>query len=208
MEDSLTNGTEIDDIPIASMIETFPGLPTEPLPIKKLDDFEPPTSCHTSSTNFVSSIIFDNEKNLDIEIENECKQDIEIQKKNPGLPTEPLPIQKLDDFESPSISKTFPGLPTEPLPIQKLDDFESTTVLKTYTGILPNNVKSMLTFMNPSTSCKTFECILCPYKFGHKEHLDRHIAAVHEKKKPFECTLCPRKFGLEDHLNKHIAWCH
>ena len=53
-----------------------------------------------------------------------------------------------------------------------------------------------------------FECSLCPYKFGLKEHLDRHIAAVHEKKKPFECSLCPRKYGLEDHLNKHIDSVH
>jgi hypothetical protein len=49
---------------------------------------------------------------------------------------------------------------------------------------------------------------LCPYKFGHKEHLDRHIAAAHEKNKLFECSLCPRKFGLEDHLNKHIDAVH
>ena len=45
-------------------------------------------------------------------------------------------------------------------------------------------------------------------KLSHKEHLDRHIAAVHEKKKPFECSLCPRKFGLGDHLNKHIDAVH
>ena len=55
---------------------------------------------------------------------------------------------------------------------------------------------------------KPIKCSLCSYKFDHKEHLDRHIAAVHEKKKPFECSLCLRKFGLDDHLNKHIEAVH
>ena len=55
---------------------------------------------------------------------------------------------------------------------------------------------------------KIFECSVCPYNFCYKEQLDRHIAAVHEKKKLFKCSLCPRKFGLEDHLNMHNAAVH
>ena len=118
MEDSLTSKT---GIPIKfQILENFPGLPTEPLPIQ----------------NFVSSIPFDYQKNLNITIE--CKQDIEIKKKYPGLPTEPLHIQKLSnfDFESPSVSKTFPGLPTEPLPIQKLEEFKSPSGFETF-PVLP-----------------------------------------------------------------------
>ena len=49
---------------------------------------------------------------------------------------------------------------------------------------------------------KPFECLLCPYKFVHKERLKRHITTVHEKKKPFACSLCPRKFGLEGPLEQ------
>ena len=101
MEDSLTSKT---GIPIKfQILENFPGLP----------------------------------KNLDIKIE--CKQDIEIKKKYPGLPTEPLHIQNLSnfDFESPSVSKTFPGLPTEPLPNQNLEEFESPSVFETF-PVYPN----------------------------------------------------------------------
>ena len=36
---------------------------------------------------------------------------------------------------------------------------------------------------------KPIKCSLCSYKFDHKEHLDRHIAAVHEEKKPFELAF-------------------
>ena len=63
IENSLTNGTflKIDGMPVASILETFPGLPTEPLPIHEVDDFGP------------SSVV----------------------------KTFPLPIQKLDVFESP-----------------------------------------------------------------------------------------------------------
>jgi hypothetical protein len=33
-----------------------------------------------------------------------------------------------------------------------------------------------------------------------------HIGAIHEKM--FECSLCPCKYVQEDHLNKHIAAVH
>ena len=33
---------------------------------------------------------------------------------------------------------------------------------------------------------KPFKCSLCPYKCGLKDSLYRHIATVHEKKKPLK----------------------
>ena len=46
---------------------------------------------------------------------------------------------------------------------------------------------------------------LCTYKCSRKDVLKKHIAAVHEKKKPFECSLCPSKFDLKSELKYH-AW--
>ena len=34
------------------------------------------------------------------------------------------------------------------------------------------------------------------------------ISSAYEQKKPFECFMCPSKFVLEDHLNKDIAAVH
>ena len=100
---------------------------TEPTPSQKLDDFESPSRCHTSSTNlnitnFVSSIAFDGENNLDTNFE--CKHAPGItstshKDTNPtGKIHSALPIQKLDNFESPSVFETCTALPTEPwLPV-------------------------------------------------------------------------------------------
>ena len=110
-----------------SVFESFPGLSTEPIPSQKLDDFESPSRCHTSSTNlsitnFVSSIAFDGENNLGIKVE--CKHAPGITSTGykdtncTGKALSALPIQKLDDFESPSVFETFTVLPTEPwLPV-------------------------------------------------------------------------------------------
>jgi len=38
--------------------------------------------------------------------------------------------------------------------------------------------------------------------------LKRHIAAVHEKKRPFECHLCHERFGQKAHLITHLKGKH
>lgn len=37
---------------------------------------------------------------------------------------------------------------------------------------------------------KAFACRLCGYRFGQKGSLHRHIAAVHERRRPYECSVC------------------
>ena len=40
-----------------------------------------------------------------------------------------------------------------------------------------------------------------------KQHLDRHISNVHERKKPYDCKVCNSKFAtkgsLKNHMNVH-----
>jgi hypothetical protein len=49
---------------------------------------------------------------------------------------------------------------------------------------------------------------LCPYKCVDKGDLNKHIAVVHEKKRPFLCSLCTYKSGQKKDLTKHIAGAH
>ena len=47
---------------------------------------------------------------------------------------------------------------------------------------------------------KPFECFEC--------FLNRHIETLHEKKEPFQCSQCQYWVGCKDHLTKHIAAVH
>ena len=55
---------------------------------------------------------------------------------------------------------------------------------------------------------KPFECNRCNTMFSQKGNLEKHIASVHEKKKPFECSIWNAKFGRKAHLNAHIKSVH
>ena len=53
-----------------------------------------------------------------------------------------------------------------------------------------------------------FNCKMCDKEFQRKYHLKRHIATVHEKKKPYVCPQCNNFFGQQSVLNKHIISVH
>lgn len=53
-----------------------------------------------------------------------------------------------------------------------------------------------------------FNCKECDKEFQRKYHLKRHIATVHEKKKPYICPQCNKCFGQKTVLNKHIKSVH
>ena len=38
--------------------------------------------------------------------------------------------------------------------------------------------------------------------------MNKHIASVHEEKKPFKCDICDAKFANKPNLNRHIAAIH
>lgn len=52
-------------------------------------------------------------------------------------------------------------------------------------------------------------CRTCNARFDRREHLQRHIRTVHEKKERFECKVgsCKRKFPRTDNLRAHY-WTH
>merc|ERR1711963_851627 len=55
---------------------------------------------------------------------------------------------------------------------------------------------------------RNWQCDICQNRFSRKDHLAKHVAAVHEKIRPFECTTCGQKFSQKHHLSKHILAVH
>ena len=49
---------------------------------------------------------------------------------------------------------------------------------------------------------------ICDYMFSQKGDMIRHVATVHEKKKPHKCPLCDDCFGVKSSLKVHIRIVH
>ena len=52
------------------------------------------------------------------------------------------------------------------------------------------------------------KCDICDYSFSQKDNLQRHLASVHEKKKPFKCDNCDYSFSEKGSLKKHLESVH
>ena len=46
------------------------------------------------------------------------------------------------------------------------------------------------------------------YRCSQKGDMNKHVASVHEGKKPFKCDICDRSFSLKSHMNRHVASVH
>ena len=53
-----------------------------------------------------------------------------------------------------------------------------------------------------------FQCQYCEKSFGRKEHLKRHVDAVHEGIKNFSCEFCEMNFSRKDYLKRHVSSIH
>ena len=51
-------------------------------------------------------------------------------------------------------------------------------------------------------------CPFCDRNFTIKQNLNRHIASVHEGKKPFKCNNCEASFSEKQHVKRHIQSVH
>ena len=52
------------------------------------------------------------------------------------------------------------------------------------------------------------KCTLCNNSFRTKQNLNKHIAAVHELKKPFLCQFCSKEFARKEKLKQHVLTVH
>ena len=55
---------------------------------------------------------------------------------------------------------------------------------------------------------KKSTCEVCSARFNSEDELTKHIATVHERKKPYSCTICNKRFSQKAHLDTHIACVH
>ena len=55
---------------------------------------------------------------------------------------------------------------------------------------------------------KPFKCNICEASFPQKQNLNIHIASVHEGKKPFKCNSCDASFVSKHGLTVHIYSVH
>lgn len=55
---------------------------------------------------------------------------------------------------------------------------------------------------------RPWKCTQCPQKFARKSMLECHVRAVHNKERPFQCTLCPDKFAKKSTLDSHVRAVH
>ena len=55
---------------------------------------------------------------------------------------------------------------------------------------------------------RNWQCDVCQNRFTRKDHLQKHVSAVHEKVRPFDCNQCGQKFSQKHHLRAHILARH
>ena len=55
---------------------------------------------------------------------------------------------------------------------------------------------------------RNWQCEICHNRFSRKDHLAKHVSAVHEKIRPFECMQCGQKFSQKHHLRAHMLARH
>ena len=55
---------------------------------------------------------------------------------------------------------------------------------------------------------QSFQCHICLATFSTNHSFKRHIASVHEGKRPFKCDTCDTKFAAKQYLNIHVAAIH
>ena len=51
---------------------------------------------------------------------------------------------------------------------------------------------------------RNWQCDTCMNRFSRKDHLAKHVSAVHMKVRPFECHTCGQKFSQKHHLRAHM----
>lgn len=55
---------------------------------------------------------------------------------------------------------------------------------------------------------RPYHCEECGSSFQQKDHLTCHKKTVHEKLKPYQCDVCGKKFGWSGVLKKHVRIVH
>jgi Zinc finger, C2H2 type len=58
------------------------------------------------------------------------------------------------------------------------------------------------------SSKPTITCSQCSSSFTERFNLNKHIRAVHERRRPYQCQTCLARFQQRDHMQKHEMCVH
>ena len=127
-----------------------------------------------------------------------------------------------DVFDEKLEEKTFPTVNNDPLALPSpfeiyCNKCESTfptfTSLKKHSCCVQNKKSQKSTF-SPSKAAKKpktekdFACDQCEKVFSRNQHLQAHIAAIHEENSRFECKECKKRFTISHNLKRHMESVH
>ena len=90
---------------------------------------------------------------------------------------------------------------------EKVDIQDLGWVLTTHTNAV-HEKKKMPKSNNKSNKGKKYKCGMCEIGFNDFSNKKRHIATVHEGKKPYRCSMCKKAYGQNSHLKRHILSVH
>lgn len=60
----------------------------------------------------------------------------------------------------------------------------------------------------PNPTGRVFSCKQCPSTFSQQFNLNKHVRAVHERRRPFECETCHARFQQKSHRTMHHLAVH
>eukprot|EP00177_Eucheuma_denticulatum_P000592 GFKZ01001066.1.p1 GENE.GFKZ01001066.1~~GFKZ01001066.1.p1 ORF type:complete len:304 (+),score=28.48 GFKZ01001066.1:811-1722(+) len=91
---------------------------------------------------------------------------------------------------------TVANLPTSPVNSEPL------------TPVVPEEKKKSRRSSKAGSSGRIFACKMCPSTFSQQFNLNKHVRAVHERRRPFECETCHAKFQQKSHRTMHRLAVH
>lgn len=85
-----------------------------------------------------------------------------------------------------------------------------TTLTSTRTTTLTNGVgfTGSVGYKNNGKLCRIFKCSQCPSTFSQQFNLNKHVRAVHERRRPFQCDVCFARFQQKSHRTMHHLAVH
>ena len=86
-----------------------------------------------------------------------------------------------------------------------MSDKSSLSVIFAQSGSLNKYVH---TYIKSVREGQKFKFSICDFSFHQSGDLKRHIATVHEGKKPFKCSICDSSFTRSGSLKTHISTVH
>lgn len=123
--------------------------------------------------------------------------------------SDPHPLNILADIssvarKSPVRSQTESRCTTAPLKVI----YKRARAQKPGTAVSMHGTNPGHAAVSKPTKERIFVCDQCSSRFNERFNLNKHIRAVHERRRPFQCSTCHARFQQRDHMQKHEMCVH